>query len=189
MTSAVVPNQSRFFIALIPPAAIQDYANRVIQELSDRYKTRTSPSPPHITLQAPFLWPMNQLSQLEACLSQFAANQPALTLKLSGFGHFAPRVLYINVLKTPELLTLQTGLRTHLESHLGLVDAAAQHRSFVPHMTVASRKLTPAIFAQAWSDLQSRQVDFEWTVDRFTLLLHDGERWQIRSQFLMNAMF
>ena len=187
MTSAIAPNQSRFFIALIPPAEIQNYASRVIQELGDRYKTRTSPSPPHITLQAPFLWPMNQLSQLEACLSQFALHQPALTLKLSGFGQFAPRVLYIDVLKTPELLTLQTDLRTHLESHLGLVDAAAQHRPFVPHMTVASRKLTPATFAQAWADLQSRQVDFEFVGDRLTLLLHNGQCWQVRSQFLMSA--
>ncbi len=186
MTLAASPDEARFFIALIPPVEVQDYANSVIQELSDRYQTRTSPSPPHITLQAPFLWQMAQLSRLETCLDQFTQGQFAVPILLRGFGNFAPRVLYINVLKTPELLALQARLITHLEAH-SIVDPIAQRRPFSPHMTVASRHLTPATFQQAWSELQLRQVEFEWVSDRFALLLHDGQRWQVRSQFLMNA--
>ena len=211
MTLATAPDEVRFFIALIPPVEVQDYANSVIRELSDRYHTRTSPSPPHITLQAPFLWQMAHLSRLETCLDQFtrqsaqrqspqsqsaqsqsaqsqsAQSQPAVPIVLSGFDNFAPRVLYINVLKTPELMMLQARLMAHLETHLGIVDPIAQHRPFSPHMTVASRHLTPATFQQAWSELQLRPVEFEWVSDRFALLLHDGQRWQVRSQFLINA--
>ncbi|MBW4659949.1 MAG: 2'-5' RNA ligase family protein [Drouetiella hepatica Uher 2000/2452] len=186
--ASVAPDEARFFIALIPPIEIQNYANSVIQELGDRYHTRTSPSPPHITLQAPFLWQMTNLSRLESCLSQFTQNQSAVPVKLSGFGSFAPRVLYINVLKTPELLALQARLMAQLETH-GIFDPIVQHRAFSPHITLASRNLTLATFQQAWSELQLRQVEFEYVSDRLTLLLHDGQRWQIRSQFLMNARF
>ncbi|HEY9644358.1 MAG TPA: 2'-5' RNA ligase family protein [Coleofasciculaceae cyanobacterium] len=173
---------SRFFIALIPPLEIQAYANLVIQELSDRYKTSTSNAPPHVTLQAPFLWHLDAMPQLEACISQFAQSQPAVPVTLSGFGAFPPRVLYINVLKTPELLSLQTGLMGHLEETLGILDPVAKRRPFSPHLTVASRNLA-ATFQVAWSDLQSRSVDFEFVGDRLTLLLHDGQCWQIQSQF------
>jgi len=188
MASIPAPEEARCFIAFIPPTEIQDYANSIVQDLSDRYHTRTSPSPPHITLQAPFLWQMHPLSRLETCLSQFAQHQSAVPITFSGFGNFAPRVLYINVLKTPGLLTLQACLMTHLETHLGIVDPIAQQRSFSPHMTVASRNLTPSTFQQAWSDLQLRQVELAYMGDRLTLLLHDGQRWQIRSQFLMQSL-
>jgi 2'-5' RNA ligase len=184
MTSVANPDEARFFIAIMPPIEIQDYANSLIQELRDRYSTRTSPSSPHITLQAPFLWQMADLVRLETYISQFAQHQPAVSIKLIGFGSFAPHVLYIDVLKSPELLTLQSCLATYLKTHLGIVAPIA--RPFSPHMTVASRNLTPSTFQQAWSDLQLRQAKYEFVSDRLTLLLHDGQCWQMRSQFLLS---
>ena len=70
-----------------------------------------------------------------------------------------------------------------LEKTLGIVDLKAKQRPFSPHLTVASRNLTRQTFKQAWSELQSRQVEFKFVGDRLTLLLHNGQCWQIHSEF------
>lgn len=175
--------QTRFFIALMPPQAIQDHAQQIVQELGDRYHTRTAKAPPHITLHPPFLWQSSAVAELEICLSRFAHTQPQIPIVLSGFGAFAPRVLFINVLKTVELLQVQANLMAELEKHLGIVDAVAQRRPFAPHLTIASRNLTRQTYRQAWSELQPRSVDFQFVGDRLTLLIHDGQRWQVQSEF------
>ncbi|NJR65740.1 MAG: 2'-5' RNA ligase family protein [Leptolyngbyaceae cyanobacterium CRU_2_3] len=173
----------RFFIALIPPLEIQAYADQVIQELSDRYQTSTANVLPHVTLQAPFLWQIETLPQLETCLNQFVQQQPVVPVTLSGFGAFAPHVLYLNVLRTPDLLALQANLTMHLETNLGILDPIAKQRPFTPHVTVASRNLDASTFQQAWIDLETRQIEFEFEAIGLTLLLYDGQRWQIQSQF------
>ncbi|HEY9624460.1 MAG TPA: 2'-5' RNA ligase family protein [Crinalium sp.] len=172
------PNTPRFFIALLPPQAIQDFATDVIQELSDRYRTRTSKAPPHVTLQPPFQWPLDQVTALEQCLAASAEQHSPVPIALSGFGAFAPRVLYVNVLKTPELLALQSNLADALEKTLNIADPKSKQRPFAPHLTVASRNLTRQTFKQAWADLQPRSVEFEFLADRLTLLIHRGDRWQ-----------
>lgn len=175
--------QTRFFVALLPPAEIQAYAANVIQDLSQRYHTRTSQSPPHITLQPPFLFNQERLFELTACLQNFANEQPALPVFLSNFGAFAPRVLYLNVVKTPELLTLQSALSKRLVMD-GVLDPADQEqRPYAPHLTVASRKLTRHTFQQAWSELQTQTVQFQFMAERLTLLIYINQRWQVRADF------
>jgi len=179
--------QTRYFIAFIPPQPIQDYANQVIRTLSDRYHTRTAHAPPHITLQPPFLWQSNATAQLEACLSSFARSQVQVPIVLSGFGAFAPRVLFINVLKTIELLRLQADLMAHLEKTLEIVDSVAQRRPFSPHLTIASRNLNRQTFKQAWAELQPQTVEFEFIGDRLALLIHNGHCWQVQAEFPLRS--
>ncbi|MEB3359253.1 MAG: 2'-5' RNA ligase family protein [Synechococcales bacterium] len=177
------PAKPRFFVALTLPADAHDYANRVIRELGDRYQTRTAKAPPHITLQPPFLWEMGAIADLEKVIDAVAQSHSPIPISLSGFSAFKPRVLYINVGKTEGLLTLQTNLRLELERQLDILDPKAKSRAFSPHVTVASRNMTPQIFKRVWAELEPRQVSFEFVSDRLTLLIHDGHQWQVRSQF------
>lgn len=178
---ATAERQTRFFVALMPPVEVQTYAEGVIQELGQRYRTYTAKAPPHITLQPPFLYA--EATVLETWLSRFASQQAAVPVHLFGFGSFAPRVLYINVLRTPELLALQAALSSQLDIELGIVDPASKQRPFAPHLTVASRNLTRQTFRQAWAELQSRTVEWQFVVDRLTLLVHNGQCWQIQTEF------
>ncbi|MDZ8185680.1 MAG: 2'-5' RNA ligase family protein [Nostoc sp. ChiSLP02] len=175
---------SRFFIALLPPQDIQDYANQIKQYFADNYASRgAQKSPPHITLQPPFEWADANFPLLEASLKEFASEQKPVPITLNGFAAFPPRVIYIDVVKTPELLTLQADLLTYLESKLRVVDEVSKTRPFKPHMTVAFRDLTKQNFKAAWPEFEKRQLYFEFTADELTLLLHDGRRWNIKSQF------
>lgn len=175
---------SRFFIALLPPQHIQDYANEIKQYFADNYASRgAQKSPPHITLQPPFEWANETISLLEASLKSFASGREVVPVTLSGYAAFPPRVIYINVVKTSALLTLQTDLMAYLENNLGIVDQVSKTRPFAPHLTVAFRDLTKQNFQAAWPEFEQRQLDFEFTAEQLTLLLHDGKRWNIKSEF------
>jgi 2'-5' RNA ligase len=179
-----VNSKQRFFIALLPTPEIQAYANEVKQYFSDRYHSRAAQkSPPHITLQPPFEWPIDDLPRLEQHLSSFVLGQSPFPVTLQNFAAFPPRVIYINVLKTPELLTLYHALLNDLESNLAITDPQLSARPFVPHITVAFRDLTRDNFKAAWSEFQSRSLQFEWHVRDLTLLMHDGQRWNIYREF------
>ncbi|MEH2096172.1 2'-5' RNA ligase [Nostoc sp. 'Peltigera membranacea cyanobiont' 213] len=175
---------SRFFVALLPPQDIQDYANEIKQYFADRYASSGAlKSPPHITLQPPFEWENANLPLLEASLEEFASGQQPVAITLRGFDAFSPRVIYINVVRSQELLTLQTDLMAYIESNLAIVDEVSKTRPFAPHITVAFRDLKKQDFQAAWPEFQKRQLHFEFTADKLTLLLNDGKRWDIKREF------
>ena len=179
---------SLFFIALLPPQEIQDYATQVKQHFADKYNSRHAfKSPPHITLQPPFEWMDANLSVLEECLREFAAGQNSFPIKLNGYGAFIPRVIYINVEKTPHLLGLQNELMAHLENRLGIFNKISKTRPFTPHMTVAFKDLKRKNFWNAWEEFKGRELHFEFTVDKLTLLLHNGRYWNTESEFLLKS--
>ncbi len=179
---------SLFFIALLPPQNIQDYANQIKQHFADYYgSSHAQKSPPHITLQPPFKWQDDNLTVLESCLQGFVVPQSAVPIKLSGFGAFVPRVIYIHVEKSPELLALQTDLMAYVERNLGIVDKVSKTRPFAPHMTVAFRDLTKQNFKAAWQQYQQKGLYFEFTGAELTLLRHNNKHWHIQSQFSLNG--
>lgn len=175
----------RFFIALLPSLEIQNYVNQIKEYFAQNYHSiGAQKSPPHITLQPPFEWQLEALPVLETALASFAATQKRVPITLHNFGAFPQGVIYINVLKTPQLLTLQQDLLAYCEASLGIiVNPVSQNRPFVPHLTVAVRDLTKQNFEAAWAEFQVRQVKYEFTASQLTLLLHDGKRWNISAEF------
>lgn len=179
-------SKRRFFFALLPPQEIQDYANEVKEYFAQNYNSRKAQnSPPHITLQPPFEWHLDNVPLLEQTLSTFAETQTSVPIILNGFGAFVPRVIYINVASTPELMSLQGDLMAQMEDSLGIVDSVSKTRPFAPHMTVAFQDLTKQNFRAAWPEFQHRELKFKFTVSQLTLLIHDGKRWNVSKNFAL----
>lgn len=175
---------TRFFIALLPPQHIQDYANEIKQYFADNYASRVAQkSPPHITLQPPFEWSDAEVPQLEASLQAFAQTQQSISITLQDYAAFPPRVIYINVIKSQEIWKLQNQLIIHTASHLGIKDQKSATRPFTPHLTVAFRDLTKENFRAAWPEFAQRSLNFDFMAENLTLLIHDGKRWNVKSEF------
>ncbi|NET61722.1 MAG: 2'-5' RNA ligase family protein [Symploca sp. SIO2E6] len=178
-----------FFIALLPPSAIQNHANEIKQYFAQTYNSQGAQnSPPHITLQPPFEWNRDALPVLEESLSTFGEMYPPIPITLNGFGAFAPKVIYINVLKKPELLNLQAELMAYLKISLGIVHPISRSRPFVPHLTVAFRDLTKKNFQLAWPEFEHRQLEYKFTASKLTLLIHDGKQWQACKSFPLRGV-
>jgi 2'-5' RNA ligase len=167
---------------------VQDYANQVKQVFAERYHSRAAlKSPPHVTLQPPFKWQWDQVEELRRSLHQFASQRPPISMRLSGFGAFAPRVIYLHVERTPDLLELHRATLAHLEANLGIADAVGEARPFAPHLTVGFRDLTKPNFKAAWAEFQHQTVEFTVLMSQITLLLHNGQRWEIYQEFPLAA--
>lgn len=173
-----------FFIALLPPQNIQDQITEIKHYFAQTYNSRHAlKSPPHITLQPPFKWLTENLSTLEQHLSQFALDVSPIPITLSGFSSFPPRVIFVNVIKTPELINIQQQLMNHLEQQLNIVHEVSKKRPFSPHVTVAFKDLTRTAFKTAWPEFAQRPIYFEFTVPQLTLLIHNGQNWNIKAEF------
>ncbi len=175
----------RFFIALLPPIEVQQQVRELQQHLSDRYASQAAQkSPPHITLQPPFQWPLEEKPRLTDHLQQFSLQAAPLPVTLHGFAAFAPRVIYIHVLPSAELQALQLSLVNFVETHLGILHPQKQ-RPFVPHVTLAFRDLTEDNFRVAWAELGQQPIHFDFWVASLTLLHHDGQRWNVAQEFAL----
>ena len=101
------------FVALVPPENIQNQVTGIKEHFAQQYNSSHAlKSVPHITLQPPFKWPTTDLTLLQDSLENFAQNCSTFSITLSGFAAFVPRVIYINVVKTPEPVSY-----THLRAH------------------------------------------------------------------------
>jgi len=169
---------SRYFIALLPPPAIQAEATALKAYFREHYHSQAAlKSPPHITLQAPFTWPDGDRDRLFSTLANFRPTVTQVPITLSGFGAFPPRVIFLAVEPTAELMQLQTELSHYLAEHLGIVDLRSRDRPFHPHLTVAFRDLKPAAFRRAWPEFAHKPAKYTFTASRFTLLRHTGREW------------
>ncbi|HBL60086.1 MAG TPA: 2'-5' RNA ligase [Cyanobacteria bacterium UBA8803] len=173
-----------FFIALLPPQQIQDCTNEIKEYFAQVYSSRgAQTSPPHITLQPPFEWQLDELPTLEQSLRTFTESQSPVPIILKGFGAFVPRVIYINVIKTPELIAVQSSLAAYLETSLGIVHPDSQRRPYSPHITGAYKDLTKQNFRAAWPEFEHRPLEFNFTVSQLTLLVHENHQWYVRAEF------
>ncbi|MEC4985289.1 MAG: 2'-5' RNA ligase family protein [Oscillatoria sp. PMC 1068.18] len=180
----VVSAERLFFIALLPPPEVQQVATKIKEHFAEVYNSRHAlNSPPHITLQSPFKWLWENLPLLETSLAEFAGQEAPIPVILDGFGAFPPRVIYINPLRTPELIAIQQKLTEHLRNTCGIVDPKAKSRPFAPHVTVAFKDLTKSNFRAAWNEYQTKSLNYQFTVPNLTLLLHNNKRWEIQQEF------
>ncbi|MBE9137835.1 2'-5' RNA ligase family protein [Nodosilinea sp. LEGE 07088] len=173
-----------FFVALLPPQLLQDEITLIKQDIGRRFGSKAAlKSPPHITIQSPFQWPIEWVDELEHHLANFAQAQSTVPIRLAGFSAFAPRVLYINVVKTDELMAIQPALLANLEATCGLCDRVAKSRPFIPHVTVGFRDLSTAAFHRAWAEFKDRPFAADFVVQSLTLLRHNDQNWQISAHF------
>ena len=184
MTNIQTHSKKRFFIALLPPKYIQEEATKIKEYFRDIYNSKAAlKSPPHITLQPPFEWDTENLSSLIEKLNSFSESQKPFFLTLNGFSAFKPRVIYIDVIKTPELLLIQKQLMSHLEASLNIVHQVSKSRAFAPHLTVAFRDLTKKNFYQAWPAFEDKEIYYNFLINKLTLLIHNGRNWEIHSEY------
>jgi 2'-5' RNA ligase len=181
-------NKCIFFIALLPPQDIQNDITEIKEYFATNYHSRKAlNSPPHITLQPPFEWSLDQVPILTECLNNFAISHHPISITLQNYAAFPPRVIYIDVIQTPELLNLYSALSSTLENNLNISDPQSKKRPFCPHLTVAFKDLTKANFYTAWEEFAQKKLAFQFIANDITLLIHRDGKWQIHTKFKLSS--
>jgi len=173
------PGSSLYFIALIPPSPHYEEAQALKELFRDRYHSKASlNSPPHITLHMPFQWKEAKEEKLVIALNKFSIGKNPFSICCNNFSCFAPKVIYIDIRPSESLTTLQQELYRFCKSELNLFNAQYRDLPFHPHVTLAFRDLKKEQFSKAWEEFQLKKFMGEFPINKFTLLKHDGRRWQ-----------
>lgn len=172
-------SENRYFIALVPPEPVYGKALALKHHFKEVYNSKAAlNSPPHITLHMPFMWSANKEQQLTDTLAQFARTQNSLEIKLNNFSAFAPRVIFIDVVKDEKLEALQKQLKRFCKMELNLFNANYKKLAFHPHITLAFRDLKKAEFYKAWEIFREKKFEAAFAANAVELLKHDGKVWQ-----------
>ncbi len=175
--------QNLYFIAIIPHVELQEHVKQFKDEIRDMYgAAQALKSPAHITLQMPFRRSWEEEGRISLALSNFSATIQAFNIALSGFGCFAPRVIYIEPKPSENLVDVYRNLQTLLLNHLDFSKQEVGNR-FNPHMTIAARDLTPEMFRNAWPTFANRHFEANFQVKNISLLRHNGKSWDIYQEF------
>jgi 2'-5' RNA ligase len=177
-------SDTKYFLAIVPPEPILSEVMALKEYFSEHHKSKGAlRSPGHITLHMPFNWPDKKRDKLRDALADFAGNQKPVAIKLKDFNCFAPRVIFIDVEHSDELLELQKKSDRFFKTELNVFSAAYRDLPFHPHMTVAFRDLKKNEFAAAWSLFENKKFEASFTADSIALLQHDGLKWNVLENF------
>jgi 2'-5' RNA ligase len=177
-----------YFLAIVPPEPLKNLLWEIKKEVARKFDSKAAlRSPPHITLHMPFKLKNQKKEILISRLNRLAQKHSSLRLELDGFGAFAPKVIYINVLLDPELLKLQKAIAGLMLKKMSIQNANYKKTPFKPHLTIAFRDLKKIQFEKAWEYYQQRSFKSVCTIDEITLLKHNGKNWEKDVGFQLNV--
>ncbi len=173
-----------YFIALVPPSPLKDEVQELKLEVKEKFNSSHSlNAPPHITLLSPFRLEDENEEKLNSLLEVFTQAFDPFEVKFNNFSTFPPRVVFIDVKKTPKLMEIQEKLEELARSNSDLFNYNYDERPYHPHLTLAFKDLTKKNFHKAWKEFQDRSFDASFKADTLYLLKHNGERWEEHSVY------
>jgi len=175
-----------YFIAIVPPSPIYEETLEQKAYFKSKYNSKASlNSPPHITLHMPFRWNEHDEEELSCHLKSFTDENPPVTIQLKDFSSFPPRVIFINVVITPELENLQKNLQRYFKRQLNIFNANYKELPFHPHLTLAFRDLKKPNYQKAWDEFVSKNYQATFLASSLALLKHSGSVWEVHKEFAL----
>lgn len=179
-------SQDLYFIAFIPKEPLREQIQQLKLEVAEKFKSSHSlNAPPHITLVSPFRVNKEQVSGLQSILEVYAQGHQPFQVYLKDFATFPPRVIFIDVIRSENLQQFQHKLEEMIraEDEYGY---NYHERPYHPHITLAFKDLSKENFYKAWDEFKDRDMEADFEADRLYLLKHNGEIWEVFSEYILN---
>ena len=171
---------SIYLTAILPPPALAAEIDDLRREVSERFKVYKALKPPiHITLFKPVKLNENLEEHLLRLLRPLTLHHTPFDQTLENFDSFNDKTFFIKVSKTSALLALQKDISSVFRKNKIDEGIVKERNSFSPHITLAYRDVSPDTFKAIWQEYKSKKFKRAFTTDRFAILKHDGNRWNI----------
>ncbi len=129
-----------YFIAFVPDKKLKKELKLIKEDFANKFHSRHALKlPPHITLIPPFKIPLEKKENLITKLKEVSINEKPFRIKLSGYGSFKPRVIFIDV-KNKKLVAKLFGRIKETLNDLS-IEILAEKEDIIPHITIATRDL------------------------------------------------
>lgn len=175
---------SIYLLALIPSEKLQQEIKSFKEEVKERFGAKHALKlPAHITLHKPFKLSEEKEGDLIDNLTNFSEEQQPFKLKLSNFGRFDQRVIYVRVENKAPVIELAERLQNKISKFIADPEKEKLH----PHLTIATRDLNKKIFPEAWNSFQERNYSAIFDVRNISLLKHDGAKWNLLQEFPLGS--
>ena len=178
-----------YFLSIHTPKELEKEILKLKNEVKDRFQSEKALRlPGHVTLFRPTWVAESMEEELITKVSAFLHDQQAFQVELLDFGAFTPRTVYIKVIPNPALIRLKHELDKVVEQTiLPEPEWSTGNKTFVPHITIANRDLTPDRFREAWNEFQHRNFEGSFKVMEVHLLKHNGKRWEVLKVFPLQS--
>lgn len=173
---------SLYFLACIPPAPVYEHVQELKELFAREYHAvHALNSPPHITVIPPFKIMPESFPVIRKFLLENASIFQPEKVMLDGFGCFQPRVIYINTHTSQHFKEARNEL---LRRFYTLIPQHRQDtRPFHPHMTLAFKDLTPAMFYKAWPAVCRMDFSASFRIVELVLLRYESGKWAAIENF------
>jgi 2'-5' RNA ligase len=172
-----------FYFALLCPGPVNQRVNVLKQWVRDQHGAKVAlKSPAHITMVPPFWWPVADADSLASFASHFKHSPDVLHIQLKGFGHFGKRVIYARVEENPDLSALHDSFNGYMKGMLGQA-LKDNNQPFTPHVTIATRDLSPQAFTESWAYLSNRSLEMDMSISKLSLMILRDGKWEVFKSF------
>lgn len=178
-----------YLTAILPPQPLSEQVDTVRKECAAQFDVKAALKPPvHITLFRPFFIEAEREAQLIKLLSPITYNHKPFEIVLENFDTFNSRVVFIRVLKNEALGNLQREISRIYNQNKIDPKEVKRNTVFHPHITIAYRDIPAAVFPALWAAYKNKKFKRVFTADHFSLLKHDGKKWQPFKEYYFNKM-
>ncbi len=167
-----------YFIAIALPQQLNDEIRSFQREMADKYNSsRQLKIPVHITLLPPFKSDNDQIviKAFEKTCHQLTKPE---NVRLSGFGEFRNKVLFVKVDECTVLRKMRNDITDKMTKLLSL-ELPEHYQHFHPHITIANRDLSRRAFLNAWPEFRMREYNANFSEMNISLFKHIEGNWQI----------
>ncbi len=171
-----------YFIAVLCPPELDKKVLQYKLWMKEQFGcTVAMKSPAHITLVPPFWLENESESKLLEHFHAFTSDMQEIQIQTNGYGHFSKRVLYLNVEKNPALEELKLQAEAHFITAFNKA-IRKEDREFHPHVTIATRDMSPSAFYKAWEQLSVQNFTYSFLTKTIALLKLSLGKWNITAE-------
>ncbi len=131
---------------------------------------------PHLTLHAPFLLAQFKEFQLIETIKSIVTYQP-IQINPRQASYFQKRVIYLAIQNNTHLMALQKQITLQLKTQFQVFTQSYNSRGYVPHISIVSRGLKPALFNQVLNLVNQKPIHCSYTASELTLFKLINDRW------------
>lgn len=172
-----------YLIAILPPPQLREQIDEIRRECAERYGvTAALKQPVHIILFRPLLLDPERENWLAKLLLS-ATNHASFDQQLENFDSLNMHAVFLRAIKNAGISAIQRNISSIINRNKIDPKEVKSNTLFRPHITIAYRDIPPDVFPVMWDNYKNRKFKRNFVVESFSLLKHDGKRWNLLRQY------
>jgi len=165
----------RYYIASKVNGELENYYKILIAEMSsviNSKKLEEKARIPHITLKSPF--EIQDISLIEDFLLESCKRFNNNNIKVTGFGKFEDRTLFLKLNPSKEFLDFYKNLQEYIKQQALSISIYDLDKKIF-HITIANKELSSQEILKIWESIGERTLNIQHSVDNICLFKNENE--------------